>query len=143
MATPRTEARLDLPLLNEQSAEDMAGVFPAPPDVTVEKDGVIYYSLPNGVTITPTMEFMMAFPLLTSSTALSSVVVGDVLTFRSFFTGGNGSMPLSMRRMIFDSLLGTWTATFNNSLGSETCSSTIRECGGCLCEGVLCEDVFV
>ena len=143
MATPRTRAELESSLLNIRSAEDMAEVFPAPPDVTVEKDGVIYYSLPNRVTITPTMEFMMAFPFLTSSSALSSVVAGDVLTFSSFFTGGNGSVALSMRRMIFDSLLGTWTATFNNSLGSETCSSTIRECGGCLCEGVLCEDVFV
>ena len=133
-----------------------ATIFPSPPDITVEKDGVTYTSVPRDVDASTmiTMEFMMEYPFLRTGDArlenpqaLEITVFSDILRFSSYFTLRNASTPASVGRAIFDSLLGTWTTTVNNSLGSETCSSTIRECGGCLCEGVcvrmcLCEGVL-
>ena len=151
--TPRTNVNLNLRVLNLQDnrEEGIAAVFPTP-DVTVEKDGVIYYSVPRGTNPSNmiTVEFMMEYPYLRpgaasfeNPVALSTAVFGDRLTFRSYFELRNESIPMRIGREIFDSLLGTWTTTVNNSLGGETCSSTIRECGECLCEVCLCEGVCV
>lgn len=159
--TPRTNINLNLRILNLESnwEKGIAAVFPAP-DIMVEKDGVTYYSAPSGTNPSDmvTIEFMMEYPLLRPGAArledpqaLQTAVFGDRLTFRSDFALRNGSTPISVRCMIFESLLGTWTTTVNNSLGGETCSSTIRECGECLCDCVkvclcevcLCEGVFV
>ena len=147
--TPTTNVALNMRILNVQGnqEEGIAAVFPTP-DVTVEKDGVTYYSIQRGTITTGmiTIEFMMEYPLLRPGAArledpqaLMPAIFGDRLTFRSDFTLRNASTPMSTGRMIFDSLLGTWTTTVNNSLGDEICSSTIRECGGCLCEVCLCE----
>ena len=152
--TPRTNVNLNLRILNLQGNRDegIAAVFPTPSDVTVEKDGVIYYSVPRGTNPSNmiTVEFMMEYPYLRPGAAsfetpqaLLTAVFGDRLTFRSYFELRNESIPMRIGREIFDSLLGTWTTTVNNSLGGETCSSTIRECGECLCEVCLCEGVCV
>ena len=159
--TPRTNINLNLRILNLQGnwEEGIAAVFPAP-DITVKKDGVTYYSVSSGTNPSDnvTIEFMMEYPLLRPGAArledpqaLRTAVFGDRLTFRSDFALRNGSTPISVRCMIFESLLGTWTTTVNNSLGGETCSSTIRGCGErlcdcvrvCLCEVCLCKGMFV
>ena len=129
--TPRTNVNLNLRILNLQGNRDegIAAVFPTPSDVTVEKDGVIYYSVPRGTNPSNmiTVEFMMEYPYLRPEAtsfetpqALSTAVFGDILTFRSFFSLRNASIPMRIGREIFDSLLGTWTTTVNNSLGGET-----------------------
>ena len=167
--TPTTNVDLNLQILNLQGNREqgIAAVFPTP-DVTVEKDGVIYYSVPRGTNPDNmiTVEFMMEYPYLMPGAAsfetpqaLSTAVFGDRLTFTSYFTLRNASITMSTGRAIFESLLGTWTTTVNNSLGGETCSSTIREClceGDCvrcacvimwvlrgLCEACLCEGTCV
>ena len=153
--TPATNVNLDFHVLNSEGNREqgVATVFPTPVITTVEKDGVTYYSVPNGTISSDmiTIEFMMNYPFLRSGAArledpqALTPESSERLLFQSYFILRNASIPMSMGRMIFDSLLGTWTTTVNNSLGSETCSSTIRECGGCFCVrcAYACEGVCV
>ena len=97
-----------------------------------------YYSATPWAYPVITPEFMTTNPLLQGlmSNALRARTSGS-LVFNSQFTLGNNSLVMfppgttsaSAKRMIFESLLGTWTCSVNNSLGNDSCSSTIRECG--------------
>ena len=142
-------AILDCNIIRRNLAEDTPGASPKP-DRMWKKDGVTYYSARLGDVPMPTGEFMMTYPLLASEVKTPDALVGSVggsLAFTSDFILTNltmvmltpGTTPTTARRLIFESLLGTWTCSVNNSLGTETCSSTVRECGRCwcLCDGVL------
>ena len=115
------------------------GAFPQP-ERTWKKDGVTYYSATVGDNPVINPEFMMTNPLLmeglVSYKALQATRMGSLI-LNSWFTLANNSLVMfppgttrgSAERMIFESLLGTWTCSVNNSLGNESCSSTVRECG--------------
>ena len=142
----RTRATLDCDIIQRNLPTNIPGAFPQP-ERTWEKDGVTYYSatLENTPVITP--EFMTKNSLmmqgLTTPDVLEASVDGS-LVFNSQFTLKNTSLVMfppgttsaSAKRMIFESLLGTWTCSVNNSLGNESCSSTIRKCGRYLHVGV-------
>ena len=142
--------RCDIGNLDRNLATNTPQVFPRNVPITWKKNGVTYYSNQTGTVVTDIVispDFIMANPLLISGNQrledpqalMPSQESDDSLCFNSRFTLRNltlivlppGTTPETARRMIFESLLGTWTCTAANSLGNETCTSTIRECGGC------------
>ena len=104
-----------------------------------------YYSATvgdNNFVINP--EFVMTNPLLMEGLVRSRALTvtrwgagAGSLVLNTWLTLANNSLVMfppgttraSAERMIFESLLGTWTCSVNNSLGNESCSSTVRECG--------------
>ena len=121
-------------------------VFPEPPQQTWDKDGLTYYSLPTAVDPIGMInsEFFMTYPLLMlglpampRNPLQPSPFIDGSLIFTSTFTFGNLTMSVlppgvtreRAERTAFENLLGTWTCSLNNSLGTETCSSRVRECG--------------
>ena len=140
----RTRGTLDCDIIQRNLSANIPGAFPQP-ERTWEKDGVTYYSATPWADPVITPEFMTTNPLLQGlmSNALTAQTSGS-LVFKSHFTLWNNSLVMfppgttsaSAKRMIFESLLGTWTCSVNNSLGNESCSSTIRECGRYLHVGV-------
>ena len=119
------------------------GAFPQP-ERTWKKDGVTYYSATvgdNNFVINP--EFVMTNPLLMEGLVRSRALTvtrwrgaGSLVLYTRLTLANNsllmfppGTTRASAERMIFESLLGTWTCSVNNSLGNESCSSTVRECG--------------
>ena len=142
----RTRTTLDCDIIQRNLSANIPGAFPQP-ERTWKKDGVTYYSAMLGNTPVITPEFMTKNSLmmqgLTTPDVLEASVDGS-LVFNSQFTLKNTSLVMfppgttsaSAKRMIFESLLGTWTCGVNNSLGNESCSSTIRKCGRYLHVGV-------
>lgn len=115
------------------------GTFPQP-ERTWKKDEVTYYSATVGDNPVINPEFMMTNPFLMEGLvryrALEATRRGSLILYTRFTLVNNslvmfpsGTTRASAERMIFESLLGTWTCSANNSLGNESCSSTVRECG--------------
>ena len=141
----RTRATLDCHIIQRNLPTNIPGAFPQPKR-TWKKNGVTYYSATVGDVPVITPEFMMTHPLLQGPVTFDAFRTRNSgsLFFNSQFTLRNtslvmfppGTTPASAKRMIFESLLGTWTCSANNSLGNDSCSSTIRECGRYLHVGV-------
>ena len=140
----RAYTTLKCDIIQRNLHANIPGAFPQP-ERTWEKDEVTYYSATPWAYPVITPEFLTTNPLLQGlmSNALTARTSGS-LVFNSQFTLGNNSLVMfppgttsaSAKRMIFESLLGTWTCGVNNSLGNESCSSTIRKCGRYLHVGV-------
>ena len=135
----RAYTTLKCDIIRRNLPANIPGAFPQP-ERTWEKDEVTYYSATPWAYPVITPEFMTKNSLmmqgLTTPDVLEASVDGS-LVFNSQFTLKNTSLVMfppgttsaSAKRMIFESLLGTWTCSVNNSLGNDSCSSTIRECG--------------
>ena len=142
----RTSATIDCQIVQRSSKDNIPGAFPIP-DHTWDREGIILYSAivqdPNPLL---EMDFFMENPYLMPGLVdpahfpLAFLKYTGSLRFNHLFTNLSmaGMMAdvypanISVRdaqRLVFNNILGTWTCTANNSLGGESCSSTIRECG--------------
>ena len=132
---------LDCQLVQRDFTTSTPGAVPEP-DRTWDRNGVILYSEIVGGNPNLNSEFFDENPYLMPGIVipyglpLSANNYDGSLRFRPYFT--NISVPgiypadislRAARRLAFNDILGTWTCSSNNSLGGETCSSTIRECG--------------
>ena len=131
---------LDCQIMLRDLSENIPGALPEP-DRTWDRNGVILYSVIVGGNPTLTMEFFDDNPYLMpgivspSGLPLTALLNGS-LALNPYFE--NITMPGvfppdssvgDAQRLAFNNILGTWTCSSSNSLGEETCSSTIRECG--------------
>ena len=138
----RTSATLDCQIVQQSIEDNIPGAFPTP-DRTWDKDGIILYSVVSEEDPNPELEmdFFMENPYLMrglvepSGFPLTILSTGS-LRFNHRFTNisSMGVYPADItvrdaQRLAFNNILGTWTCSANNSLGGESCSSTIRECG--------------
>ena len=131
---------LDCQIIGRNLSANIPGALPEP-DRTWDRNGVILYSVMVGGNPTLTMEFFDDNPYLMpgivspSGLPLTALLNGS-LALNPYFE--NITMPGvfppdssvgDAQRLAFNNILGTWTCSSSNSLGEETCSSTIRECG--------------